>query len=51
MMYVYWMVKVYSMCDKNIVGSSLPFSCWLLCMLCFYPCDDHQIIDGSRCEG
>jgi len=35
---------------KNIVGSSLPFSCWLLCMLRFYLCDDHQFIDGSRCE-
>jgi len=32
-------------------SSSLPFSCWLFCMSCFYLCDDHQFIDGSRCEG
>jgi len=32
------------------VGSSLPFPCWLLCMLLFYLCDDHQFIDESKCE-
>jgi len=36
---------------KMLIGSSLPFSCWLPCMSCFYLCDDHQFIDGSRREG
>jgi len=36
--------------DDNLFGSSLLFACLIACMLFFYFCDDHQFIDGSRCE-
>jgi len=35
----------------NLYGSSLPcLLVWLSCMLFFYFCDDHQLVDVSRCE-
>jgi len=43
--------SIFNCMIKMLIGSSLPFSCWLLCMSCFYLCDDHQFNDGSRCEG
>jgi len=41
---------VYLIAWWNLFGSSLPFACLIICMLFFYLCDDHQFIDGSRCE-
>jgi len=35
--------------DKIFLALAYPYF-WLPCMLFFYPCDDHQFIDGSRCE-
>jgi len=35
---------------KICLALAYPLLVWLLYMLFFYPCDDHQFIDGSRCE-
>jgi len=40
--------SIFNCMIKMLIGSSLPFSCWLLYMSCFYLCGDHQFIDGSR---
>ena len=35
----------------NLYGSSLPYLfVWFSCMLFFSFCDDHQLVDMSRCE-
>jgi len=36
--------------DKIFLALAYPWLVWLLCMLIFYFCDDHQFIDGSKCE-
>jgi len=36
--------------DKIFLTLAYPLLVWLPCMLFFYLCDDHQFIDGSRCE-
>jgi len=36
--------------DKIFLALAYPLLVWLLCMLFFYLCDDHQFIDGSICE-
>jgi len=35
---------------KFLLALAYPFACWLLCMLSFYACDDHQFIDGNKWE-
>jgi len=36
--------------DEIFLALAYPFLVWMSCMLFFYFCDDHQFIDGSRCE-
>jgi len=36
--------------DEIFLALAYPLLVWLPCMLFFYLCDDHQFIDGSRCE-
>jgi len=35
---------------KIFLALAYPLLVCFLCMLFFYLCDDHQFIDGSRCE-
>ena len=35
---------------KILLALAYPLLVWLLCMLFFYLCDDHQFLDGSICE-
>jgi len=46
----YWLWKYIWLYGKTSFGSSLPFLIWMSCMLSFNFCDDHQFIDGSKCE-
>jgi len=36
--------------DESIPDCMMKVYCLIACMLFFYFCDDHQFIDGSRCE-
>jgi len=36
--------------DEIFLALAYHLLVWLPCMLFFYLCDDHQFIDGSRCE-
>jgi len=36
--------------DEIFLALAYPLLVWLPCMLFFYLCDDHQFIDGSKCE-
>jgi len=41
---------IYDFMIKIFLALAYPLLVCLLCMLFFYSCDDHQFIDGSRCE-
>jgi len=41
---------VYDYCDELVLALAYPLLVYLLCMLFFYSCNDHQFIDGSKRE-
>ena len=46
-----WLWKYIRLHDKTTFGSSLPLCCFCMFYMCGSPfCDDHQLVDVSRCE-